>query len=206
MLQECQGGGDTMINIYLHTEWQGLYIYIDKNGSWTNNHAKQCGSFILWATIIAQHYLDAVGERLGAHDILETCDLTGVSQTGYDAICKKLKSRVRASGKGLRIGYHPSPYQVSILRRELNGNMKDLIGNKQCIDHSSFTSTKERAKLWRLHWLKQIICLLTSRVLKEQWFDFTTLLLGGCTVYYVWEPRAFMTPPKNPLIYERLYV
>ena len=92
------------------------------------------------------NYLDAVGERLGAHDILETCDLTGVSQTGYDAICKKLKSRVRASGKGLRIGYHPSPYQVSILRRELNGNMKDLIGNKQCIDHSSFTSTKERAK------------------------------------------------------------
>ena len=26
-------------------------------------------------------------------------------------------------------------------------------------------------------------------------------LLGGCTVYYVWEPRAFMTPPKNPLVY-----
>ena len=22
--------------------------------------------------------------------------------------------------------------------------------------------------------------------------------LGGCTVYYVWEPRAFMSPPKNP--------
>ena len=30
--------------------------------------------------------------------------------------------------------------------------------------------------------------------------------LGGCTVYYVWEPRAFMTPPKNPIVYERLYV
>jgi hypothetical protein len=30
--------------------------------------------------------------------------------------------------------------------------------------------------------------------------------LGGCTVYYVWEPRAFITPPKNPLVYERLYV
>ena len=28
----------------------------------------------------------------------------------------------------------------------------------------------------------------------------------GCTVYYVWEPRAFMTPLKNPMIYERLYV
>jgi hypothetical protein len=34
----------------------------------------------------------------------------------------------------------------------------------------------------------------------------STCLLGGCTVYYVWEPRAFMTPPKNPLVYERLYV
>ena len=30
--------------------------------------------------------------------------------------------------------------------------------------------------------------------------------LGGCTVYYVWEPCVFMTPPKNPLVYERLYV
>jgi hypothetical protein len=28
----------------------------------------------------------------------------------------------------------------------------------------------------------------------------------GCTEYYVWEPRAFMTPLKNPLVYERLYV
>jgi hypothetical protein len=49
----------------------------------------------------------------------------------------------------LRIGYHPNPYQVSILRRELNGNMKALLGKKQCIDHSSFTSIKEeRAKLY----------------------------------------------------------
>jgi hypothetical protein len=29
--------------------------------------------------------------------------------------------------------------------------------------------------------------------------------LGGCTVYYFWEPHAFVTPPKNPLVYERLY-
>lgn len=84
-----------------------------------------------------------MGERLGAHDILETCDLTGVNQTGYSGIYKKLKSSVRASGKGLQIGYLPNPYQVSILRRELNGNMKDLIGNKQCLDHSSFASIKE---------------------------------------------------------------
>jgi len=31
-------------------------------------------------------------------------------------------------------------------------------------------------------------------------------LLGGCIVYYVWEPRAFMTPPKKPLVYNKLYV
>jgi hypothetical protein len=30
--------------------------------------------------------------------------------------------------------------------------------------------------------------------------------LGDALLYYVWEPRAFMTPPKNPLVYERLYV
>jgi len=35
---------------------------------------------------------------------------------------------------------------------------------------------------------------------------FCSYNLGGCTVYYVWEPRAFMTPLKNPLVYERLYV
>ena len=33
-----------------------------------------------------------------------------------------------------------------------------------------------------------------------------TLFLGGCTLHYVWEPRAFMTPSKNPIVYERLYV
>jgi hypothetical protein len=36
--------------------------------------------------------------------------------------------------------------------------------------------------------------------------EFLDAALGGCTVYYVWEPRAFMTPPENPLVYERLYV
>jgi hypothetical protein len=30
--------------------------------------------------------------------------------------------------------------------------------------------------------------------------------LRGCTVYYVWEARVFMIPPKNSMIYERLYV
>ena len=29
---------------------------------------------------------------------------------------------------------------------------------------------------------------------------------GGCTLHYVWESRAFMTPSKNPIVYERLYV
>jgi hypothetical protein len=35
---------------------------------------------------------------------------------------------------------------------------------------------------------------------------FWTQDLGGCTVYYVWESRAFITHPKKPLVYERLYV
>jgi hypothetical protein len=30
--------------------------------------------------------------------------------------------------------------------------------------------------------------------------------LGGCNVYYVWESRAFMTPPKKALVYARLFV
>ena len=34
----------------------------------------------------------------------------------------------------------------------------------------------------------------------------TRSLLEGCTVHYVWEPRAFINPPKKPLVYERLYV
>ena len=39
-----------------------------------------------------------------------------------------------------------------------------------------------------------------------KWNQRARELLGGCTVYYVWESCAFMTPPKNPLVYERLYV
>ena len=30
--------------------------------------------------------------------------------------------------------------------------------------------------------------------------------LGGCTLHYVWESRAFMIPSKNLIVYERLYV
>jgi hypothetical protein len=59
-------------------------------------------------------------------------------------------------------------------------------------------------------WLVQ---LPTSGILHAQDADIDSCVacilvvtLGGCSVYYVWEPRAFMTPPKNPLVYERLYV
>ena len=52
---------------------------------------------------------------------------------------------------------------------------------------------------------------------QARWLQFTWVMtqlgapalglkLGGCTVYYVWESCAFMTPPKKPLVYERLYV
>ena len=50
--------------------------------------------------------------------------------------------------------------------------------------------------------------LLTTRAVASA----TSRLAGhiratrGCTIYYVWEPRAFMIPPKNPMVYERLYV
>ena len=32
------------------------------------------------------------------------------------------------------------------------------------------------------------------------------LSLGGAPYIMFGKPRAFMTPPKNPLVYERLYV
>ena len=51
-----------------------------------------------------------------------------------------------------------------------------------------------------------MLSLLASGVRHMRSLNYLGWWLGGCTVYYVWEPRAFVTPPKNPMVYERLYV
>jgi len=49
-----------------------------------------------------------------------------------------------------------------------------------------------------------VVFLASSIVI---WIWMWIYRLGGCTVYYVFlKPRAFMNPPKNPLVYERSYV
>jgi hypothetical protein len=55
------------------------------------------------------------------------------------------------------------------------------------------------------HMIVITICVLEPSPI-HMLVGFEKYILGGCTVYYVWEPRAFMTHPKNPLVYKRLYV
>ena len=53
---------------------------------------------------------------MGPEKILETCDQSRITHSGYDAIYKTFKGAVAAVGRGIRLGCLPTPHQVSQLR------------------------------------------------------------------------------------------
>lgn len=97
---------------------------------------------------MAQQYLDKIGKNICAEDILETCDRSGITQSGYGALYKTFKRAASCAGGGSRVRCLPPPHAVSKLRQELNAKLSDLIGEHQHID-SSFdvpAPTKSKSK------------------------------------------------------------
>jgi hypothetical protein len=84
---------------------------------------------------IAKHYLEKIGQHVGPEQIVETCDRSGITQSGYGAIYKTFKKAVACAGAGSRVSCLPAPYKVSKLREELNKNLKDLIGDYYSISN-----------------------------------------------------------------------
>jgi len=81
------------------------------------------------ATKATNQYLQKIGQSVGPHAILETCDQTGITHRGYQAIYKKFKAAATATAKGLRVSCLPNPHSVRNLRQEMNRNLRKLIGD-----------------------------------------------------------------------------
>ena len=76
------------------------------------------------------------------------------------------------------------------------------IHTNECNLENQITYTQHNEYFWK-HWLPldhrpQNYTLMAMEIISLR--TKSTLLLGGCIVYHVWVPRAFMTRPKNPLV------
>ena len=67
-------------------------------------------------TKIANDYLEKIGSHIGAAQICEIKDSSGMTDIGYSKIYRKFKNGIKAVGSGLRVGCLPRPWHVSLLR------------------------------------------------------------------------------------------
>ena len=67
-------------------------------------------------TKIANDCLEKIGSQIGAIEICEIKEYSGMTDIGYSKIYKKFKNGIKASGTGLRVGCLPRPWHVSLLR------------------------------------------------------------------------------------------
>jgi len=95
---------------------------------------------------MANHYMNKIGSNVGAPEILETCDLNGITQSGYRAIYKKFSGTVKSTGKGLRIGCLPNPHKVTLLRQYLNLKLSEYVGAYYSICDTLEVAAPNKAK------------------------------------------------------------
>jgi hypothetical protein len=97
-------------------------------------------------TRMANETLDRIGGHVGPAMILEACDSGGIPADAYAQIYKKLKSGVRAAGRGIQIGCLPTPNVVSMLRSELNSKLHDFVGEYYHIDDNITFPASSKSK------------------------------------------------------------
>lgn len=95
---------------------------------------------------MAQHYLEKIGKNICADNILETCDCSSITQSGYGALYKTFKRAVSCVG-GSRVRCLPPPHDVSKLRQESNAKLSNLIGEHQHIDNLFEVPAPAKSKL-----------------------------------------------------------
>ena len=95
---------------------------------------------------IANQYMQKIGEKMRPEHILETCDRNAITHNGYSALYKRFNGAVKTTGQGLRVSALPNPHQLSLLRREMNDNLEDLIGQHSHIDNTLVISLAKGSK------------------------------------------------------------
>lgn len=79
-------------------------------------------------TKIANNVLKSIGDSVGPDKILAACDQAGVSHRGYGAIYKAVKGPIERLNKDIKANILPIPYHVKLLRKELNANLPQFVG------------------------------------------------------------------------------
>ena len=77
---------------------------------------------------------------------MKTYNRNAITNSGYTAIYKDFKGAIEASGKGFKVGCLPNPNQINKLRREMNDNLKELIGEYYSITDNLIVKPNLRAK------------------------------------------------------------
>lgn len=95
---------------------------------------------------LANQYMQKIGEKMRPEHILETCDRNAITHNGYSALYKRFNGAVKTAGQGLRVSALPNPHQLSLLRREMNDNLEDLIGQHSHIDNTLVISLAKGSK------------------------------------------------------------
>ena len=94
---------------------------------------------------IVNNFLSKVGDMIKPDDIVETCDLSLISHSGYDAFFKKFKVAAQMTGRGIRVTCLPSPWQVACARKMLNAKLHEYVGEHHCLNETIMVSASARS-------------------------------------------------------------
>jgi len=125
------------------------------------------------------HYLEKIGSKTGPTKILESCNRNGITLQGYDAIYKDFKGEVKVTGCGVRVECLPNPHQLSLLRREMNSKLEDMIGSYSHIDNT--LSIPQSSKLKHKDPIKLVMSPMNSFFVDIESVQKTMVRLFGIT-------------------------
>ena len=94
---------------------------------------------------IVNNFLSKVGDMIKPDDIVETCDLSLISHSGYDAFFKKFKVAAQMTGRGIRVTCLPSPWQVACAQKMLNAKLHEYVGEHHCLNETIMVSASARS-------------------------------------------------------------
>ena len=85
-------------------------------------------------SILQQKFFGELRSILSPRQMLQTCDLAGVSRRGYEALYKLLTVALRA--KGFHWPLLPTTYSLMMSKKAANGEISSLLGGFKCIAKS----------------------------------------------------------------------
>jgi hypothetical protein len=83
---------------------------------------------------VVKKAMKQLNDIIDEHSILDGCDSAGITQKGYDTIFRTVKNRVGLVAPGYKSGILPMPHHLSKLRKQMNANLSQFIGDYHHIE------------------------------------------------------------------------